>query len=255
MLCSRGTAGRNYDKPFRESYGRLGHLRGFARVPFLCLTATASSKVRKQIIKLLNLSNTKLVRQSPDKKNIFYTVKKATDVEQTLHWMLLLDGPILDIPKTIIYCRSLKDCGEMYSLFEDAGCVSMFHSKTPDNIKEKVLTSLLEEDRDCRIVIATSALGVGVNIPNIRNIIHYGSPSDLESYIQEVGRGGRDGSQCEAILYYRPFHLAQCDEHMRNFIKNTEKKCRREVLMNYFKEKVNAPESVHNCCDACRSNC
>ena len=53
---------------------------------------------------------------------------------------------------------------------------------------------------------------MGVNIPNIRQIIHYGAPSDLESCVQEVGRGSRNGPPCKAILYYRPFHLAHCDE-------------------------------------------
>ena len=88
------------------------------------------------------------------------------------------------IPRTIIYCRSLKDCGEIYTLFDEvkggsSNCdtsipvVAMYHSKTPDNIKELVLSSLLEVDGKCRVVIATSALGMGVNIPDVRSIIHY----------------------------------------------------------------------------------
>ena len=60
---------------------------------------------------------------------------------------------------------------------------------------------------------------------------------------------------CKPTLYYRPFHLAHCDEQMRNFVKNTEKKCRREVLMNYFKEKPNKPDLPHDCCDACHVSC
>ena len=81
----------------------------------------------------------------------------------------------------------------------------MYHSKTPDNIKELVLSSLLEIDGKCRVVIATSALGMGVNIPDVRSIIHYAPPpphpSNVEEYIQEVGRGGRDGKRCDATLY------------------------------------------------------
>ena len=131
----------------------------------------------------------------------------------------------------------------------------MYHSKTPEKIKEKVLSSLLEEDGECRVVIATSALGMGVNIPDVRQIIHYGIPSDLESYVQEVGRGGRDGNPCKAVLYHKPFHLAHCDEHMRNFIKNTEHKCRREMLMKYFKDKANSRDLKHDCCDECLASC
>ena len=102
------------------------------------------------------------------------------------------------IPKTI-YCRSLKDCGEIYSLF-DSPRVGMYHSRTPEKIKEQVLKSFREEDGKCCVAIATSALRMGVNIQDVRRIIHYGVPHDLESYVQEVGRGSRDGKPCEAIL-------------------------------------------------------
>ena len=199
-------------------------------------------------MKLLNMTNAKLIRHSPDKKNVSYHVQKAVDLDETFQWMLnLVSSPVTEIPKSIIYCRSLKDCGEIYSLFEAAAnsempIVTIYHSKTPEHIKQKVVSSLLEENRNCRIAIAKSALGMGVNIPNIRQILHYGAPPDLESYLQEVGRGGRDGKPCKATLYYRPFHLAHCDEHMRNFLKNTEGKCRREILMNYFKEKPDTPD-------------
>ena len=131
----------------------------------------------------------------------------------------------------------------------------MYHSKTPEKIKEKVLQSFMEDNGKSRVVIATSALGMGVNIQDVRQIIHYGVPSDLESYVQEVGWGGRDGKPCEAVLYYRPFHLAHCDEHMRTCVKNTEKKCRRQALMAYFKDKPNAPDLTRDCCDASRASC
>ena len=201
------------------------------------------------------MKDTKVIRHSPDKNNLYYSVEKCSDIDETFQPMIkVLNENTADIPKTIIYCRSLKDCGEIYSLF-DSPRVGMYHSRTPEKIKERVLKSFMEEDGKCRIVIATSALGMGVNTQDVRKIIHYGVPHDLESYVQEVGRGGRDGKPCEAMLYYRPFHLAHCDEHMRSFVKNTEKKCRRQVIMNYFKEKPNAPDTTHDCCDAYRESC
>ena len=256
----RGT-GTKREQPFRESYGRIGHLRSFTKAPFLCMTATASLKIRSKIMKLLNMSNAKLIRHSPDKKNICYHVQKAADLDETFQWMVnLVSSPVTKIPKTIIYCRSLKGCGELYSLFDEAAAnsevpvVTMYHSKTPEQIKQKVLSSLLEENRNCRIVIATSALGMGVK-SDIRQILHYGTPPDLESYLQEVGRGVRDGKPCKATLYHRPFHLAHCDEHMRNFLKNTDGNCRRKFLMNYFKEKPDTPDLKHDCCDVCQAAC
>lgn len=85
-----------------------------------------------------------------------------------------------------------------------------------------MLSSLLE-DGDCCIVIATSALEIGFNMPNIQQIVHYGTPPDLERYVKEVCHGGGDGQSCRAILFYLPLHLAHCDEHMRNYSKNRQK--------------------------------
>ena len=232
----------------------------------MCLTATASRKVRSKIIQLLHVTNTKHVKQSPDKKNITYLVKKVDELEETFQWLIDQLTRTWQIPKTIIYCRSLKDCGEIYTLFDEvkggsSNCetsipvVAMYHSKTPDNIKELVLSSLLEVDGKCRVVIATSALGMGVNIPDVRSIIHYAPPSNVEEYIQEVGRGGRDGKRCDATLYFKAIHLSHCDDHMRKYIKNPEQVCRRVMLMTYFKEKINSPNLKHECCDVCQKSC
>ena len=118
-----------------------------------------------------------------------------------------------------------------------------------------MLKLFMEEDGKSCIVIATSSLGMGVNIQDVQQIIHYGVLSDLESYVQEVGQGGKDRKPCEAVLYYRPFYLAHCIEHMETFVKNTERKCRRQALVAYFKDKPNAPDLTHNyCCDACHAS-
>lgn len=74
----------------------------------------------------------------------------------------------------------------------------MYHSKTPEEIQRKVLESIVDPSDMVRLVFATSALGMGVNLPNIRRIIHLGIPRDTEEYLQEVGRGGRDGEMFEA---------------------------------------------------------
>ena len=144
----------------------------------MCLTATASRKVRK-IIKLLHMTSARHVKQSPDKKNITYLVKKVDELEKTFQWLVDQLAHTSQISYTI-YCRSLKDCGEIYTLFDEvkggsSNCdtsipvVAMYHSKTPENIKELVLSSLLEVDGKCRVVIATGALGMGVNIPDVRS--------------------------------------------------------------------------------------
>lgn len=109
--------------------------------------------------------------------------------------------------------------------------------KTPQAIKEKVLDSLGEKDGLGRIVCATNALGMGVNIPNIRRVVHYGIPRDTEEYILEVRRGGRDKEKFEAIMLYKSFHLATCDDEMKSCVRNPSNQCRRKSIMRFFKEK------------------
>ena len=114
-----------------------------------------------------------------------------------------LEKKCKNMEKAIIYCRSLKDCGDIYSLLNEnlpkRAHYAMYHSKTPTRIQKSVLSSLLNLDGDIRVSIATSALGLGVNIPNVRGIIHYGFPKNIEGYVQEIGRGGRDGLQSYAV--------------------------------------------------------
>ena len=77
----------------------------------------------------------------------------------------------------------------------------------------------------------------------------------MEEYIQEVGRGGRDGKRCDATLYFKPIHLSHCDDHMRKYVKNPEQVCRRVMLMTYFKGKINSPDLKRECCDVCQKSC
>jgi superfamily II DNA helicase RecQ len=78
--------------------------------------------------------------------------------------------------------------------------MAMYHAQTPQRIKDKVLSDIVNCDSQIRLVIATSALGMGVNIPDIYRVIHYGIPEDIESYVQAVGRGGRDGNRVISVL-------------------------------------------------------
>ncbi|XP_028404069.1 putative ATP-dependent DNA helicase Q1 [Dendronephthya gigantea] len=133
---------------------------------------------------------------------------------------------------------------------------AMYHAKTPQRIKDLVLTDFLEPSGTIRLVIATSALGMGVNIPNIRRIVNYGIPKDMESYVQGVGRGGRDGKDVIAIMYYKPYHLCHVDKVMRSFVKN-QLECRRSCILDFFSENNKNKTSAHShkCCDICTRSC
>ena len=132
----------------------------------------------------------------------------------------------------------------------------MYHGKTPDELKEYVLDDLLNPNsNEYSLVIATSALGLGVNIPDIRIVVHFGLPSDIEQYVQEIGRAGRDNNDSKATLCYMSKNLIHCqDENLKIFVKN-QTDCRKKLLMSFFKVNTLTTEVLHNCCDICKQDC
>lgn len=130
----------------------------------------------------------------------------------------------------------------------------MYHRKTPFDIQSKVLESFTKANGNTRIVFATSALRMGVNIPNIERVIHYGIPKEMEDNVQEIGRCGRDGRKSIALVYYKSYHLAHCESAMREFIKNTTE-CRKKQIAQYFKEESLEQELLHECCDTFQKKC
>ena len=127
--------------PFQDAYSKIGNVRGFARVPLLCLTATAARKTRKQIIKTLYMKNVLFISKPLDKNNMKMSVQKLSqeeDLEITFSWLTEeLKTEKNKVRKTVIYCRSVNACGELYSMLDsvlDGDAISniaMFHSKTP----------------------------------------------------------------------------------------------------------------------------
>ena len=166
-------------------------------------------------MKNLHMKSAKVVNLSPDKSNIKLSVKKLNRDEEPDETFASLIKDLktkgCEMKKTIIYCRSITACGDIFEvLLEnlDNELYGMFHSKTPESIQKTVLSEFLKRESRIRLIVATCALGMGVNIPDVELIIHYGNPTEVESYVQEIGRGGRDGRACSALLYYKPYHLA-----------------------------------------------
>ena len=159
--------------------------------------------------------------------------------------------------KTIIYCRSITACGDIFEVLLEIlpanELYGMFHSKTPKSIQKNVLCKFLKRDSKMRLVVATRALGMGVDIPDVELIIHYGIPTEVDSYVREIGRGGRVGRACDALLYYKPYHLAHCDKETRENVTATN--CQRKELLKHFKEKEAALDVMHKCCDSCTQLC
>ena len=139
------------------------------------------------------------------------------------------------------------------------GTAVMFHGKALKYLKAEVMEEFSkDEGGKCMIVIATSALGMGVNIKNIRHIIHVGLLSDVEAYIQDIGRAGRNGKPSEANVFYLPCDMSHCvDEDLAKIIKYKDGQCRRAALLKCFNEVPDPKKSIelHECCDVSKRFC
>ena len=135
---------------------------------------------------------------------------------------------------------------------------------TPEHNKEIVMKSLSIPDGVVRIVFATVALGMGVNMRDVNTIIHYDGPQSIEDYYQECGRGGRSGESAKSIVYWRPSdcplykNLLSTREHevvaVRQFLENTIYCCRKWLLEYFDKLFTSSVNNPNNCCDVCVSS-
>ena len=132
--------------------------------------------------------------------------------------------------------------------------VDMFTSCTRPDVKDTVLKSFSRADSHLRVVIATVAFGMGLDCPNVRRVIHWGPSENIELYLQETGRAGRDRLQAQAILYHGGPDLSarHLDEDMKLYCSNKDV-CRRKLLLRLFDvgEEATAPDSSYSCCDIC----
>ena len=130
----------------------------------------------------------------------------------------------------------------------------MFHSCTDPVVKDVILQNF-HISSSLRVVIATVAFGMGIDCPDIHQIIHVGAPEDTESYIQVTGRAGRDGMQSIAVLFLiKGGSRHHVNVNMKSYIEN-EVTCRRIMLFGHFKEQISNAESHCVCCDICRKLC
>ena len=144
----------------------------------------------------------------------------------------------------------------------------MFHSGTSDHNKDVIIKSMCDPKGIVKVVFATIALGMGVNLASLNKVIHYGAPRSLDDYFQEYGRTGRSGEHAYSIIYWfspdAPRYKDTSDHYkqetvlVRDYLENTET-CRKTQLLKYFVGEVSGDTSVphaHLCCDVCNAkNC
>lgn len=199
---------------FRPDYLNLGEVRRELNNPItLALTATATKEVRQDIIGKLNIPQAKEVVSSVDRENIAILVENINGYEEKLSRVLTL---VREFPGSgIIYFSSKKVAEAVTDFLQKNGVNSVNYYHGGMEQEQRMLIQQQFILGQLKIICATSAFGMGVNKPDVRFVIHFHMPSTMESYLQEIGRAGRDEKQSAAVLLYSdgdeglPLHLME----------------------------------------------
>ena len=257
---------------FRRSYLKIAdfvkYIAGEGQIQTLAFTATATPKIKVDIIEKLNIVNPFIYVDYFNRDNIYFKVVDNSGIDKDskpsiINYLRKHKGK-----SGIIYCSTRKNVDDIYNYLVSLNrSVTKYHGGMTKEERDKNQKLFLDDDVE--IMVATNAFGMGINKSNIRYVIHANIPADLESYYQEAGRAGRDGGHAEAILIYNEKDIAiqrflmEKENHNKedeNY-KKKEKKfnkmleyaelktCYREYILKYFGEKM-----IRNYCGYCE-NC
>lgn len=247
-----------WGRSFRPSYLELHLIKEqFSDIPILAMTATATAFQEKEIIRALQLNTPFILRGNLLSESQKLIVKKREPY--FLDHVFLKSGP------GIIFTETKEEAEKIYSLAKEKGLISfIYHSSLSKEIKEENLNSFLNQKNG--FMIATLALGLGIDKPDIRFIVHAAMPDSLSRYLQEIGRGGRDGKGVEVTLYYdlkdykRLKYLAEKEhdgivlETTLNEIKSTYSYCKTEECRALFLYRIFQNDVKLAKCERC-DNC
>ncbi len=247
---------------FRQEYTQLKFLKKqFPQIPVVALTATADKVTRRDIVTQLGLTEPEVFIASFDRPNISLSVKPGQKrIEQILAFIKERPGQ-----SGIVYCLSRKNTESVAAKLLQKGIkADFYHAGLSARERSKVQEEFINDN--VPVVCATVAFGMGIDKSNVRWVIHYNLPQNIEGYYQEIGRAGRDGSQSDALLFYSyqdvtvlreilngedssisEIKLAKLDR-MMNYADAMQ--CRRKILLSYFGEDLS--EDCGNC-DVCKN--
>ncbi len=262
----------HWGQDFRPAYLNIsGFVRSLPRRPVVAaFTATATERVKRDIVSILALQSPFEVTTGFDRPNLFFDVRQPEDKDEEL--LKVLSKP--ENGSVIVYCATRKNVASVCHLLCNHGFrAGMYHAGLPAEERRRTQDDFICDRLD--VIVATNAFGMGIDKSNVRLVIHYNCPKDLESYYQEAGRAGRDGSPARCVLLYNDSdrRLAEymidlshsegdMPENERELLKNRDfqrldaivrysrsKGCLRSAILNYFGES----QSQANCgwCSNC----
>lgn len=249
---------------FRPEYTKLNVLKqALPDVPMIALTATADKVTRKDILAQLGIPEAKVFISSFDRPNLSLSVQAGRNR------IKIIQNFIAERPRQcgIIYCLSRKNTETVAEALRKVGInAKYYHAGMPAQERSEVQNQFIQDD--IQVIVATIAFGMGIDKSNVRWVIHYSMPSNVESFYQEIGRAGRDGLKSDTLLFYSYNDLLVRKEMIADSGLPPEMKevqvaklermkqyaeaeiCRRRILLSYFNEEV-----VNDCgnCDVCKN--
>ena len=260
---------KTWGTKFRTTFSEIGTLRSLIprQVKILALTATATTETFSIVSKTLSMQAPNLISLPPQRDNIIYeVVGKVTKEIFISRLSQELRHKKTSFPKTVVYVRKYPDCYGIFNLlkfklgadmtypsgYPDAAqfrLLDMFSSVATTTKKEEVLELFSQSGGHLRLIVSTTAFGMGIDCGDIRRIIHWGIPANLEEYVQECGRAGRDGRPSVAVLY-QGVGGRDATAGMKSYVNNSSR-CRRIMLFEEFIafRRQNIGVSGCKCCD------